>query len=240
MRHSLIIFTIVIFCSCKDRKVMRYHPVTINEFDTCKAKECLERAIKENPKNVSAYWTPGTVYQSEGSYEKALEMLTITIQLNSSYNLGFPYRDRANCKNNLRNDTGAINDMNEAIKLNPNERYFYVDRGDYLFNLDKFDLALSDYSKALSIFNNYTAARLGRAKTYIELNRYREAFDDYKLLTDTSEYSAYDFYYRGIAKFQMNHKIDACNDWATVSSVCEEAKDSLNKYCNIRQSNRWH
>jgi tetratricopeptide (TPR) repeat protein len=217
---------------------MRYHPVAINEFDTCKSKDCLERAIKSNPKNVGAYWTLGTVYQAEGNYEKALEILTIAINLDSAYNLGFPYRDRANCKNNLRNDTGAVNDMNEAIKLNPDERYFYVDRGDFLFNLDKFDLALNDYTKALSIFDKHTPARLGRAKTYIELKRYKEAFDDYTLLTDTSEYSAYDFYYRGIAKFQMNDKQNACKDWATVANVCKEAKDSINKHCGNEQGSR--
>jgi tetratricopeptide (TPR) repeat protein len=239
MRHFLtIILACFILSSCKDRKVIRYHPVTVNEFDTCKSKECLGRVIKNNPKNVSAYCTLGTVYQAEGNYAKAVEILTIAIKLDSSYNLGFPYRDRANCKNNLRNDTGAINDMNEAIKLNPGERYFYVDRGDYLLNLDKLDLALTDYTKALSIFDKHTPARFGRAKTYIQLNRYKEAFDDYSLLTDTSEYSAYDFYYRGIAKFKMNDKVNACKDWTTVSSVCQEAKDSLNKHCQNKQSSR--
>ncbi len=217
---------------------MRYHPVPINEFDTCKSKECLERAIKADPKNVNAYWTLGSVYQAERNYEKALEILSIAIHLDSSYNLGFPYRDRANCKNNLLNDTGAVNDMNEAIKLNSNERYFYVDRGDYLFNLDKFDLALNDYSKAIAIFDKHTSARLGRAKTYVELKEYKKAWDDYKTLTDTSEYSAYDIYYRGIAKFQMNDQVNACKDWAEVANMCQEAKDSLDKHCNHVQNSR--
>ena len=213
---------------------MMYHPTAISEFDTCKSKDCLERAIKANQKNVGAYWTLGTVYQDERNYEQALDFLTIAIQLDPSYNLGYPFRDRANCKNNLHNDTGAINDMNAAIKLNPDERYFYVDRGDYLFNLEKFDLALSDYSKALAIFDKHTPARLGRAKTYIELKEFKKAMNDYNILTDTSEYSTYDFYYRGIAKFQINDKINACKDWATVSNVCREAKDSLDKHCNDR------
>jgi tetratricopeptide (TPR) repeat protein len=217
---------------------MRYHPAVINEFDTCRSKECLERAIKANPKNVGAYWTLGTVYQAERNYEKAFEILTIAIHLDSAYNIGFPYRDRANCKSNLRNDTGAVNDMNEAIKLNPDERYFYVDRPDYLYNLNKFELALNDYSKALSIFNKHTPARLGRAKTFVVLKEFKKAWDDYNMLTDTSEYSAYDYYYRGIAKFQMKDEINACKDWAEVADVIPEAKDSLYKHCNNKQGSR--
>ncbi|HYV93721.1 MAG TPA: tetratricopeptide repeat protein [Chitinophagales bacterium] len=232
MRHSLVLLTLIFLCSCKDRKVLMHHPITINEFETCKSKDCLERSIKSDPKNVNAYWRLGTIYQSEKNYAKALNYLTIAIQLDPSYNLGFPYRDRANCKNNLRNDTGAVNDMNEAIKLNPDERYFYVDRGDYLYNLEKFDLALNDYSKALSIFDKHTPARFGRAKTYVQLKEYRKALQDYDTLTDTSEYSAYDFYYRGIARFNMNDKINGCKDWKIVSKLCPEAKDSLDKYCN--------
>ena len=217
---------------------MRHHPVAINEFDTCRSKECLERAIKANPKNVGAYWSLGTVYQAERNYEKALEILTIAIYLDSAYNLGFPYRDRANCKNNLGNDTGAVNDMNEAIKLNQDERYFYSDRADYLYNLDKFELALNDYSKALSIFDKHTPARLGRAKTFVILKEFKKAWDDYNLLTDMSEYSAYDYYYRGIAKFQMKDEINACKDWAEVANVIPEAKDSLDKHCNLVQGSR--
>lgn len=239
MRYFLIIILAYFsLASCRYKKVVHHHPVTINEFDTCQSKECLLRAIDSNPGNVAAYWTLGKVYQTERNYKEALAFFTKAIHLDSAYNLGFPYRDRANCKNNLHNDTGAVNDMNEAIKLNPEERYFYVDRGDYLYNLDRFDPALRDYSKALSLFDKHTAARLGRAKTYVVLSRYKEAFDDYALLTDTSEYSAYDFYYRGIARFYMNDKENACKDWAMVSGVCAPAGDSLKKYCNNVKDSR--
>jgi tetratricopeptide (TPR) repeat protein len=92
-------------------------------------------------------------------------------------------------------------------------------------------LALSDYSKALSIFDKHKAARLGRAKTYVELKRYKEAIEDYNLLTDTSEFSVYDFYYRGIANLNNGNKSNACKDWKLISNVSEEAREMINKHC---------
>jgi tetratricopeptide (TPR) repeat protein len=210
---------------------IQYHTRTVTVFDTCKTKNCLEKILKDNPKDVNAHWQLGIIYQTERNYEMAIEEFTVAIKLDPSYNLGFPYRDRANCKNNLRNDSGAVNDMTNAIMLNPTERYFYVDRGDYLNNLEKYDLALNDYNKALEIFDKHTPARFGRAKTLVILKQYKKALEDYSVLIDTSEYSTYDFFYRGVAKFKMNDKVGACEDWQTISNICDEAKDSLSKYC---------
>lgn len=173
----------------------------------------------------------GQLLQKEHKYSEAINVLTTVINIDPTFSTGYVFRDRANCKNNLLNDTGAVNDMNEAIKLNPNERYFYVDRGDYLYNLNKNELALNDYDKALQIWDKHTPARIGRAKMLVVLGRYQDAIIEYNILADTTDFSVYDFYYRGIARFYSHDKEGACKDWNSVSKYCAEAKDSANKYC---------
>lgn len=234
MRVFLAIIFVSLLISCKPRKIVRYTPVQVNEFDTCVSKDCLERAIALNPKSEKLFWRLGNVYQSERKYQQALECYSHTITANSSYNVGYPYRDRANCKNNLGNDTGALNDINRAIELNPEERYFYTDRGDYLCNLERYELALLDYSKALSIFDSHRLARLGRAKTFVKLRMYQEALNDYKVLSDTSNFSVYDYYFRGLARFHSRDIEGACEDWSNVAEVCTEAKDSIQKHCRVQ------
>jgi len=210
---------------------MQYHPIEINDSDTCKTKDCLAKTLRIDPKNVKAHWILGTLYQREENYQNAIEELTVAVQLAPSYNLGYPYRDRANCKNNLGNDTGAVNDMNEAIKFNPTERYFYIERASYLHNLDKLELALKDYDRALEIWSEFRSARIERAKVLVELKQYKKALKDYNILKDGKDFSDYDFYYRGIAKYNMNETGGACKDWQSVANTCKEAKNSLEKYC---------
>jgi len=192
--------------------------------------------IKNHPENVDAHWWLGTKLQAEHDYRKALEEFSACISLDSSYNLGYPYRDRANCKNNLRNDTGAVADMSSAIRLNPTERYFYLDRGAYLSNLNKKEAALEDFNKALEIWDQFAEARIEKAKVLVQMKYYKEAMTEYDKLYFSNGFAhdpnnAWDFYYRGVARYNLNDKEKACSDWAIAAVNCEDAKNEMKTKC---------
>ncbi len=50
--------------------------------------------------------------------------------------------------------TGAWNCFNEAIKINPNEQYYYYMRAACSANLGNYNAAIADYNKALTVANN--------------------------------------------------------------------------------------
>jgi tetratricopeptide (TPR) repeat protein len=217
---------------------LRFRPPTSEIVDTCNSKPCLEEELKADSNNVEVLWSLGKLFQSEYNYQKATELFSKAIQIDSFYNYGYLYRDRANCKNNLHNDTGAIKDMDRAIRLDSGNADFYIDRALYLYNVQKLNLALNDYSKALNLYNNSLDARLGRAKIYVQLNKFDQALSDYTKISESKDYSAYDYYYRGIARFKTNQTDSACSDWQKAAVTCTEAKDSLNKICNRGKNSR--
>jgi tetratricopeptide (TPR) repeat protein len=239
MKHLILFVIVAISFGCYYPKIIIHgNPgkATKSLFDTCNSKECLNEVIKRDPNNVEAHWWLGTKLQAEQNYLQAINEFDIAIKLDSTYNLGYPYRDRANCKNNLGNDSGAVLDMNAAIRHNPTERYFYVDRGTYLYNLKKYDLALADFNKALEIWDNYFEARVWKAKTLVELKNYKDAIAEYKILNFSDEFinnpnNTYDIYDRGLAKFYTNDKDGACSDWTIIANRSEEAKVLLTTNC---------
>lgn len=198
-------------------------------FDTCKTKECLEEVIKKEPRNADAHWLLGQKLQSEENYMQAMQQFDIVLKLDKSYNAGYAYRDRANCKNNLRDDSGAVEDMDKAIFYNPTERYFRCSRGVYLSNLQKYDLALNDFNKALEIWSKYYEARVWKARTLVMLKRYEEALEEYKTLNFSDEFindpgNAFHIYCQGLAKFNLNDKDGACSDWNRIKDYSEAEK----------------
>ena len=236
--RKIILLLIVFMGACSYPHKMYYarsgNPKTL--LDTCNSKECLTQLIKINPDNVEAHWWLGTKYQAEHNYTEAITEFNKAIELDSSYNLGFPYRDRANCKNNLSDDLGAVMDMDVAIRNNPEERYFYYDRGTYLYNLNKYDMALNDFNKALEIWSKFDEARVWKAKLLVQLKNYKEAIIEYETLNISNDFitnpnNAYDIYYRGLAYFNVNSLDKACTDWKASAPNCEEAKIKLEKYC---------
>ena len=214
MKLTLLFTLIVIlFTSCLNKpRITPPDENTQSLLDTCDTKPCLENIIKIYPSNELAHWRLGQKYQQEKEYKKALEEFTTVIELNSNFNLGYPYRDRANCRHNLGDNYGAIEDMHKAIKLNPNERYFFDSRAHYYNGIKEYELAITDYSQALEIFDRFKYARLGRARTYIRLKQYQESLNDFNKISDVSDFSYYDYYLRGLAKINCLDTLGACSD----------------------------
>ena len=103
------------------------------------------QAIRLNPAFTDAYFGRGNVYRATGDNEKALIEYSIVLQQNRNY-FG-AWQDRAIVKGNLGDFRGAIDDLGQAIKLDPDFGASY-----YLRGIAKFELRISgcdDLRKAL-------------------------------------------------------------------------------------------
>lgn len=239
--YFFCLLTILMATSCGPRKRVQYHPPARTEFDTCTSIECLTRLVEKTPQSAEAHDRLGMAYYSVGDKKKALNLLSNAIALDSTYKGGFTFMFRAICKNNLGNDTGAVSDMNNAIRINPEERYFYMERADFLYNLDSLDPALRDYTKALSLFDREARARLGRAKVLVCKWEYAAALGEYGRVSEGEMTSTEDIYFRGRARFHMKDAAGACADWTSVAGLSENACDSARVHCGgIRRERQTH
>ena len=57
--------------------------------------------------------------------------------------------------------------------------------------------------------------------------------NDFKKIKDFRNFSAYGFYYRGIAKYNMKDKNGAWENWKLASGVYIESKNLWYKHCMI-------
>jgi formylglycine-generating enzyme required for sulfatase activity/Flp pilus assembly protein TadD len=61
------------------------------------------------------------------------------------------YYERATVKNNLKDYSGALEDSNKAIELNPNYKEAYIGRGEIRDNMGDYNGALADLNKAVEL-----------------------------------------------------------------------------------------
>jgi tetratricopeptide (TPR) repeat protein len=75
---------------------------------------------------------------------------------------------------------GALAELDELIKLNPNVAIAYANRGNVKDDLGNPQGALADYSKALSLDRREYSTYFNRGVTYARLEQYPQAITDFK------------------------------------------------------------
>jgi tetratricopeptide (TPR) repeat protein len=74
---------------------------------------------------------------------------------------------------------GALHDLNEAIRLQPDFLNAIFTRAELYFRLENFELAVEDYTRALSL-KAHDELYVRRADAFKALSRYKEAQADYQ------------------------------------------------------------
>lgn len=90
-------------------------------------------------------------YQA-GNFEEAIKLYNKAIEMDNNNNGGF-FAERGRCKRELGDLDGAIEDINEALKLSQ-DGWIYGERGVTYRKIGNKKAALEDYKKALSIDPN--------------------------------------------------------------------------------------
>jgi tetratricopeptide (TPR) repeat protein len=73
----------------------------------------------------------------------------------------------------------ALADLDEAIRLNPNDPLAYANRGDAYRKRRNYDMALSDYDQAIRLNPRSAPAYNNRGNIYLEQRNYDKALSDY-------------------------------------------------------------
>lgn len=125
----------------------------------------------------------------------------------------------------------AIDCCNEIIKRSPNFADAYTLRGASYFELKKYQEALSDTSKAISLDSSKTLPYIVRGRTYRELKNYQNALSDFEKVMQqrySDDYSTA-VTLHGLVNLDMNNYNAAVTDF---SKVLEVEKNFANAYYN--------
>ena len=203
----------------------------INEDEWVNAAKELRKGLNYSPKNAEGWNLLGYIYFQNEMYTDAIQYFSKAINVDSSYSIA--YKNRALTKRNLGDNSGAIKDYMELIKMDENDvssiytiSDIYYEKGDYKFSLQII-------KKALEKEPNNIKFRLRE----ILLNKVLENFNEVinlcnNLIAHNNELGEA-FYYRAIAYASKKEYIKFCNDLSSAGERgYEEAYSLIREYCN--------
>ena len=112
----------------------------------------------------------------------------------------------------------ALKEINKAIKLKPEQAYFYLVRGSVYCNKNDFDSAVADFRRAIELSPKDATAHLYLGATYFNQRKLVEGIEE---STKALEYAAPDdkntlieaYKNRAYCHELLGNKADAQSDW---------------------------
>jgi tetratricopeptide (TPR) repeat protein len=92
----------------------------------------------------------------------------------------------------------ALNDYDEAIRLNHNSATYYNNRGIIYRHKHDYDRAIAEYGEAIWLKGDYVAAYYNRALAYSDKGEYDKALMDFGVVLQFNPRNALALYARGI------------------------------------------
>jgi serine protease Do len=120
---------------------------------------------------------------------------------------------------------GAIRDLNQALKLNPNYAAAYSKRGILNYVLSDREAALSDFNKALRLNSTDADTYVGRGLTLSALGSKREAIADYSQAIDYNAFQGSAYYNRGVLYYNLGDTPKAMTDLRKAAELFDTQGD---------------
>ena len=193
--------------------------------------------MQYNPINIDPYAALSQTYYNNKQYEKAIEYLDYLIVFQPTN------KEAGGLKIQLLQETGntdkAIAELEEATKKSPDNKRYWLQFGDLLSNLGRYEEAIDKYEKALALDANYDFALYNIASAYKNLAGTKQKQEQEKLEADPDYIIKTELYFPELEKsaefytktsntdkFKNNHNV--LLQLANIYQVLEDT-DNLNK-----------
>lgn len=127
---------------------------------------------------------------------------------------------------NLKKYENAIEDLNRAIEIEPENIEGLGLRGETYRYQILYENAIADFTKVLEIDPLYEFAYFRRASTYILLKKYHEAINDYTSLLNINPNNEDALYSRAICKVSVNDILGAIHELKKVLEINPDSDDA--------------
>ncbi|MBD2519621.1 tetratricopeptide repeat protein [Nostoc sp. FACHB-973] len=112
-----------------------------------------------------------------------------------------------------KDNSGAIRDFTDAIKINPNYAEAYYGRANAQFYAGNYQRSVEDATKAIEIKGNYAEAYSRRCAAYVLLQNFQQAENDCTKALDSDQKYGDAYFHRANARRNLNNKEGALADF---------------------------
>lgn len=127
------------------------------------------------------------------------------------------WNNRGAVKRQAKDFTGAIEDYEQAIKLDPRHAKAFNNRGACKFNLKDYEGAIKDYNLAIALNPDYTKAYRNRSNAYFYLNKYAAAAYDLEVVLKHRPRDLNALFNHGVTSIKLNRYALAIRDFDRVT-----------------------
>jgi len=139
-----------------------------------KALKNFDKALQNNPTNVTAIYYKGYIYEQLENYNYAINLYTRAINLNAE---DFMYYRRGKCYFFDKQDSLAILDFNEALKRMPTNTEVLMSRASAYLRSEQYEKLLIDLNTRLAQDSTDYFSKANKSIALNKLNRFQEALD---------------------------------------------------------------
>jgi tetratricopeptide (TPR) repeat protein len=193
-----------------------------NQLD--KALAAIDKAIQLQPNNPNLYNEKYAVLSDLKRYREAAAAINKAIEL--SPRAAF-YNNRGIVRKELGDKPGAIDDYNQAIKINPNYADAYNNRGNVRNDLGDKQGAIDDYTLAIKINPNLAQAYTSRGFVYHQKENYTAALSDYNQAVAEDANSLAAVNNIGLIKYEQGDKETAIKQWQKAMKIDNKSAEPI-------------
>lgn len=186
--------------------------------DYASAIETYNDALEIDPDNVELLYGRGWSYILNGEAQQSIEDFTRIIELQPDN--AKSYADRAEAYGYVGGTDSmalALEDLNSAITISPEDPTLYVRRAGNYYLLDNHRASVEDFSRAIELDDQNVDAYSGRGEVYLAETNYQAAIDDFTQVMELSDspYELTDAYWmRGQAHTALENYDQAIEDFS--------------------------
>ena len=189
-----------------------YYNMGVEKYNNGRYTEAIklyDLAILVDPNNSTYYINRGVAKGALNNKIGAMDDYNKAIKINNpTVNIYVAYYNRANIKFENKSYNEAVKDFNISIELNSNYSNSYMDRGTCYYTLNKKELAMSDYNKAIKI--NYPNEKMyyayfNRALIKKDYEDYNGAINDLSIVIQLNPSHADSYFQRGYCNYWLKN-----------------------------------
>jgi tetratricopeptide (TPR) repeat protein len=111
----------------------------------------LEKEIKKNPNEPWFYWMLADIYEMQENHAKVVESYQKALALDSNFDAAHASYSNYLWHMDKVDYELALYHINKAISIQPDEFYYYINRGNIYLGLKEFDLAIQEANHVLEM-----------------------------------------------------------------------------------------